>query len=43
MKGRITEIIKWTLMGDNYSSGIYFYSLQVDGKIIQTNRMLIIK
>ena len=29
--------------GDKYSSGIYFYSLQIDNKIIQTNRMLIIK
>jgi photosystem II stability/assembly factor-like uncharacterized protein len=29
--------------GSNYSSGVYFYSLLVDGKLIDTKRMILIK
>jgi len=39
-KNRISEII---FDGSNYPSGIYFYSLSIDDKIIQTKKMLFIK
>lgn len=32
-----------TFDGTNYSSGVYFYSLYVDGKLIDTKRMVLIK
>ncbi len=32
-----------TFDGTNYSSGIYFYSLFIDGKLIETKRMILLK
>ncbi len=32
-----------TFDGTNYSSGVYFYSLIVDGKVIDTKRMVLLK
>jgi hypothetical protein len=32
-----------TFDGSKYSSGIYFYSLIVDGKLIDTKKMIMIK
>jgi photosystem II stability/assembly factor-like uncharacterized protein len=34
---------KVTFDGTNYSSGVYFYSLIVDGKLIDTKKMVLIK
>jgi hypothetical protein len=29
--------------GANYSSGVYFYSLIIEGKVIDTKKMILIK
>jgi photosystem II stability/assembly factor-like uncharacterized protein len=36
-------IIKYTFNGANFASGVYFYSLTVDGKLIDTKKMLLVK
>ncbi len=36
-------IVKYTFNGANFASGVYFYSLAVDGKQIDTKKMLLIK
>ncbi len=36
-------IIKYTFDGTNYSSGVYFYKLVVDGKMINTKKMVLVK
>ena len=36
-------VIKYTFSGSNYSSGVYFYRLVVDGKVIDTKKMVLIK
>ncbi len=33
--------VKWD--ASDFSSGIYFYSLNVDGKVMQTRKMLLVK
>lgn len=32
-----------SIQGDNYSSGMYYYSLKVDGKIVDNKKMILIK
>lgn len=36
-------IIKYTFNGANFASGVYFYRLAVDGKLVDTKKMVLIK
>ncbi len=36
-------LIKYTFSGSSYSSGVYFYRLVVDGKVIDTKKMVLVK
>ncbi|MBZ0202724.1 MAG: T9SS type A sorting domain-containing protein [Ignavibacteria bacterium] len=38
-----TGVYEVNFNGSNYSSGVYFYSLYIDGKILSTKKMLLVK